>query len=59
MIIKERKEEAIQWLSGNRSVINTTSQYPQETWKKRIAELNLLEIEKSYWVLRVIKEGLL
>ena len=52
-------EEAIAWLRGERSTLNTLDQYPIETWAVRIAEADLTMIQQAYWIVKAHKEGLI
>ena len=53
------KEDAIAWLQGQRSMINSIPQDPFETWGVRIAEADAAMTHQAYWILKAHKEGLL
>jgi hypothetical protein len=52
------RQEAIEWLKGNRSTTNTIPQDPFETWQVRIAQADAAMTMQAYWVLKAFKEGL-
>lgn len=51
--------EAIEWLKGNRSMINIIPQHPFETWQVRIAEADANMIKQAYYIVKAHKEKLL
>ena len=51
-------DEAIEWLSGSRSMVNLVPVGPFETWQIRIAEADAAQAQCAYWVVRAHKEGL-
>lgn len=56
---KMTKEEAMEWIKGNRSTVNSIQQEPLETWQVRIAQADAAMYEQAYWVLRAYGENLL
>jgi hypothetical protein len=52
------KEEAIDWLMGERSMTNTISQDPFDTWQVRIAQADAAMCEQAYWILMAHNDGL-
>lgn len=50
-------EEALAWLRGERSTVNTTQQYPIETWQERIARTDAAMTEQAYWIVRAHSDG--
>jgi hypothetical protein len=52
------KEEAIAWLTGERSMANIIPQDPFDTWQVRIAQADAAMCEQAYWVLMVYNNGL-
>lgn len=53
------KEEAREWLLGNRSMTNIIPIEPQETFLVRVAEADAAMTQIAYLVLKTHKEGLL
>lgn len=53
------RQEAIEWLKGNRSTTNTIPQDPFETWQVRIAQADAAMTMQAYWVLKAYHEGML
>ena len=53
------KQEAIEWLTGYRSMVNNIPIDPYETWQLRIAQGDAAMIKQAYYVLRAYNEGLL
>lgn len=52
-------DEAVAWLSGQRSSINIVINEPFETWEVRIAQTDAAMMQQAYWVLRAHEENLL
>lgn len=52
-------EEAKAWLQGLRSLTNSITCEPMETWQARIAEADAAMMQQAYWILKAHKEGLL
>ncbi len=52
-------KEAIEWLSGNRSMTNIVPQAPRETWQARIAEADAAMTQQAYWIAKAHNDGLL
>lgn len=50
--------EAVEWVSGNRSMTNIIPQDPVETWLVRIAQADAAMTEQAYWILKSEKDGL-
>jgi hypothetical protein len=53
------KQEAEEWLSGNRSMCNSLSSGDPDLWQVRIAQADAAMMQQAYWVLRAYKEGLI
>lgn len=53
------KQEAKEWLVGERSYTNMVPREPFETWQSRIQEADAYAAQQAYWILRAYKEGLL
>jgi len=53
------KEEAVAWLSGERSMTNLIPEEPRDTWIVRISQADAACSEQAYWTLKAHKEGLL
>lgn len=53
------KDEAMEWLAGERSMVNLVPVEPLETRDIRIAQAEAAKCEQAYWVLRAMKEDLL
>lgn len=53
------ENEAIEWISGNRSMTNIIPSVPFETWQERIAVADAAMIQQAYWSLRAWKENLM
>lgn len=53
------KEEAQEWLKGNRSMCNIIPSNDFETWQVRIVQADAAMMEQAYWVLKAHKEGLI
>ena len=53
------KNEAEEWLLGNRSMTNLITQCPFETWEVRISQADAAMMEQAYWVLKAYNEGLI
>ena len=51
-------EEALEWLSGNRSMTNVLSSEDPNLWQVQIAQADAAMCQQAYWVLRAHKEGL-
>ena len=51
-------EEAIAWLNGLRSMINTIPCDPMETWAIRIAQADTAMSQQAYWIATAHKEQL-
>ena len=51
--------EAIEWLSGKRSMTNIVPQDPFGTWQARIAEADAAMTHQAYWIVKAHREGLL
>ena len=54
-----RYYEAIEWLRGERSMINTVPQEPLETWQERIARADTAMTEQAYWIVKAHADKLL
>jgi len=52
-------EEAVEWLTGERSMCNIIPQVPFETWQVRTAQADAAKTEQAYWVTRAHKELIL
>ena len=52
------KQEAMEWLKGNRSMTNIIPQDPFETWQVRIAKADAAMTLQAYWIVRASREGL-
>jgi hypothetical protein len=52
------KEEAIAWLTGERSMTNMIPQDPFDTWQVRIAQADAAMYKQAYWILRAYNDGL-
>jgi hypothetical protein len=52
------KEEAIAWLTGERSMTNTIPQDPFDTWQVRIDQADAAKCKQAYYILRAHKDGL-
>ena len=52
------REEAREWLSGNRSICNSFSSGDPDLRILRTAQADAAMMEQAYWVLRAYKEGL-
>lgn len=52
-------EEAKAWLQGERSMTNSITCDPIETWQGRIAEADAAMTQQAYWIAKAHKEGLL
>jgi len=52
------KEEAIAWLTGERSMTNTIPQDPFDTWQVRSAQADAAMCEQAYWILMAYNDGL-
>ena len=48
--------EALEWLRGNRSTINTVPSLPLETWQERIANTDLAMVQQAYWIVKAHEE---
>ena len=46
------KDEALDWIKGNRSMTNLVHPYPLCTWQQRIAEANAAMLQQAYWTLK-------
>lgn len=53
------KDEAIAWLTGQRSVTNMMHSEPRETLPIRIAEADAAMMQQAYYVLKAYSEGLI
>jgi len=53
------KQEAREWLLGNRSTINTIPREPHETWEVRINQADAAMLQQAYFTLKAHKENLL
>lgn len=53
-----KKDEALEWLKGNRSMINVIPQHPLGTWDLRIAEIDAVMIQQAYFITKAYAEGL-
>jgi len=51
-------QEAVEWLTGKRSMTNIIPQDPFETWQVRIAEADAAMTQQAYWIVRAHKENL-
>lgn len=51
-------EEAQAWLQGSRSLTNSITCDPLETWQGRIAEADAAMIQQAYWIVKAHKESL-
>ena len=51
-------QEAVEWLTGNRSTTNIIPQDPFETWQVRIAQADAAMIQQAYYIVKAHKEGL-
>jgi len=51
--------EALEWLKGKRSMVNTVPQDPFETWQVRIAEADAAMTQQAYWIARAYNEKLI
>jgi len=52
------KEEALEWLNGDRSMTNLIPQDPFETWQVRISQADTAKAQEAYWVLKAYSENL-
>ena len=52
------REEALEWLKGERSMTNIIPQDPMETWQVRIAQADAASVQEAYWVARAHHDGL-
>ena len=52
-------DEAIEWLSGKRSMCNLIPQDPFETWQVRIAQADAAQTEQAYCIVKASAEKLL
>ena len=43
-------KEALEWLRGNRSTVNTIPQDPFETWQVRVAQADAAMTQQAYWI---------
>lgn len=53
------KEEAIEWINGNRSMTNQIPQDPFETWLVRINEADAAMVQQAYWTLKAHSDNLM
>jgi len=44
--------EAIEWINGNRSMVNIIPMSPFETWQVRIAEADAAMAQQAYWIVK-------
>ncbi len=51
-------DEAMAWLSGERSMTNLILQDPRETWIVRIAEADAAMTQQAYWIAKAHHKGL-
>lgn len=51
--------EALEWLKGQRSMINQITCDPLSTWQSRIAEADAAMTQQAYWIVKAHREGLL
>lgn len=49
-------DEAVAWLNGERSMINTIPQHPFETWIVRVSEADCNMTQQAYWIVRAHNE---
>jgi hypothetical protein len=52
------KDEAIEWITGERSMCNIIPQDPFDTWQVRIAQADAAKCEQAYWILMSLNDGL-
>ena len=52
-------KEALEWLKGERSTINTIPQHPFETWQVRVAEADAANTQQAYWIVKSHNERLI
>jgi hypothetical protein len=52
------KEEAIAWLTGERTMANMIPQDPFDTWQVRIAQADAAMCAQAYYVLMAYNNGL-
>ena len=52
-------EEAIAWLKGDRSMINSVHSEHRETWSLRKSKEDSVMIQQAYWIAKAHKEGLI
>ena len=53
------KEEAVEWINGNRSMTNQIPQDPFETWLVRINAADAAMVQQAYWTLKAHSENLM
>jgi hypothetical protein len=53
------KQEAIEWLKGNRSTTNYIPTEPYATWEVRIMQADAVMIQQAYYILKAYAEGLI
>jgi len=51
-------EEAQEWLTGKRSMVNSVPQFPIETWQERIAAADAQMMQMAYWVAKAHSDKL-
>ena len=49
--------EALEWLSGNRSMTNVIPQEPFETWQVRIAQADAAMTQQAYYIAKYHREA--
>ena len=49
-------EEAVAWLRGERSTMNTVPQDPIDTWQVRIAQTDAAMTQQAYWIVKAHDE---
>lgn len=52
-------QEAVEWLTGQRSMTNIIPQEPFETWQVRIAEADAAMTKQAYWIARAHEENII
>lgn len=50
------KTEAIEWVTGKRSMQNIVPQDPFDTWQVRVAKADAATTEQAYWAIRAYEE---
>lgn len=51
-------DEAQEWLTGKRSMVNSVPQYPIETYQERVAAADAAMTQMAYWVAKAHSEKL-